>query len=188
MKSLLAACIVISLPAAISAAPIKFTYEGSGNGALNEVLFANNAFKITAVGNTDTWFSQYPANQLPLESVKISLSGLGEFDVTTPMFTSHFDSSQGPLSLFHVNEPLTFGMLSVDLGPWDLVTSLGPISVDGSLSGFDRYPGVQTSWGYFVFENGQHIPMTLTITVVPEPCAILLAGYLPFLLMRRTPR
>ena len=179
-----------------SAAPISYTQSGFGSGTIDGVAFgslAPVAFTITATGDTDNRETAMAgpfvvAYFIDNDSASIDIEGVGTFNFTSP--TRFFSNVENGLVGFSRGG---FGGSDIFNGPngggWDMLSSIGPISGDGTVWGG---PGVFTDGGELVLTHASS-EATFTAVVggdpVPEPASMLLLGTgVAFAVRRRSRR
>ena len=169
---------IIWQSATASADVVIFTHSGlNASGTLDGNSFSNTNFTITSVGNTDNLTSSV-ANQLDIlhDSASIELEGIGVFDFTTATRTIYIDNAD----TVGLNKPPTNGgdvYLSdsnAAFDGWDMLSSLGPVSGQHTLVGWD-FIVVNTTGGRLVF-NDETIAGSFQASVVPEPASSALLG------------
>ncbi|MCL4219753.1 MAG: PEP-CTERM sorting domain-containing protein [Phycisphaerales bacterium] len=180
MKNWIVTGLVAALAGAASAAPIEFTHEGTGGGFLDGENFGLTApvhFVITAVGNTADRVNMGFGYYIDHTSASIWIEGVGTYDFLTP--TRTFVNNDGQLVGFSRagldGADLFNGPVSGVFAAWDMTTSIGPISGDGSV--------LQWTFGDILVGNGLVLnmisgdtPVTFTAKVVPAPASLALLG------------
>ncbi len=171
---------IVCQSAIASADVVIFTHSGfNASGTLNGNPFSNTDFTITGIGNTDNLTSSV-ANQLDIlhDSASIELVGIGTFDFTTPTRTIYIDNRD----TVGINKPPTNGgdVYLSDSNPafdgWDMLTSLGPVSGQHTLVGWD-FIVVNTSEGRLIFNDATISGSFQALVVsVPEPASTGLLG------------
>lgn len=173
----LLASTALFLAAASQAAPITFTYTGTGQGTLNGMEFAPSDFTITATGDTDLRQSFFDIHTITHLTASIVIEGVGSFDFITP---THSFANLGInlVGFTRVDGGDLFTVAPGDLGGWDMLTSFGPVPGEGVLLQWDNQP-VITTGGVLEFADAT-TPATFQAVVgnitVPEPAALALAG------------
>lgn len=155
----------------LAAAPITYTYAGTGSGTLGTQSFLDAAFTFTAVADTANivpWVNAGGSPRNPHLSATITIAGLGTFAVTTPSHTWLAETCCGGLG-----EDLAVNWVTLDTPSfhsigYGLATNLGPI-VDNSPSDVDQFNGVQTAGGVLSFTSISSITFTAATNDVPEP-------------------
>ena len=188
---IIASILALSLAGIAAATPIKFTYTGTGSGALAGSAFSDAAFTITSFGDTDDRQSFSGGFSLDHISATIDISGVGTFAFITATRT-FVNNSIGVLGFSRAGVSLN------DLynGPsggidWDMLSDLGPVSGTFSLLQWALSPVIDTSGGVLAFTDSSG-PGTFTATLtrdVPEPTTLwlMLAGMCGIALMMRRP-
>ena len=184
------------------AVPVTFIHTGWGSGTLNGVSFGVGApvrFTITEVGNTEDRTGVFGGFSIADQTATIAIDSVGLFDVDTETRTFvnqttglvGFSRAQiiGGIDLFN-------GPTNPVFSSWDMLTPLGPIHGSGTVLQWGPvfYPGIQTSGGDLVFNNGlsettfQAI-VEVPVTGAPEPVTaglgVLGLGMLALYLQRR---
>jgi hypothetical protein len=157
--------------------PITYVHTGFGSGTLGGVAFgalAPVAFTITALGDTDN-VTVCGATCLDNDNLDadILIAGLGTFDFTTA--TRFFVNSNVGIVGFSRSSgaDLFNGPL---IGPWDMLSSFGPVAGTGNLLQWTNSP-VVTDGGVLIFNSGSTAAtFTATVTAVPEPLTLALFG------------
>ena len=176
---------------------ITFTHEGSGSGSLNAVPFADLAFTITAVADTEDRVplgtSGTPGSAVSHQFATIELEGLGLFEFVTDTRT-FVNRGEGLVGFGRSRDG---GVNGSDLfnGPggsdllasYELDVSIGPIAGSALLLQWNSVASgpVLTSGGQLFFSD-EFVPATFTATLVPEPglAGLMLIG-LPLTVCRR---
>lgn len=153
---------------------ITFTDSSTGTGMIGATSFTDAAFTITGIGNT-TNVSHFSAGLfINLLSASISISGVGNFQFTTP--TRFFVS--GTLVGFSRAGASGLDLLNGPKNPifttWNMQTSIGPVSGYGGILQWSLSP-VVTSGGILVFKDAA-VNITFKAAVVPELGSIILCG------------
>lgn len=168
------------------AVPITFMHQGFASGSLGSQSFTDAAFVITAYGDTDN--RQSSPYYIDHNSASIDINGIGVYSLSAPTRTySNYSyigfsrAGSGGYDLFNQNT----GFPS---GNWDMLTSFGPYSGTGYLTGWahpsstgSQYSDIETSGGILYLFNGTDNSATFEAKVgasatVPEPSTILLLG------------
>jgi hypothetical protein len=123
----------------------------------------------------------------PIQQGTLSIQGYGTFALvgTYVAWVSTTDRYVGvsPNNISHgyvINGPF-----NAAVGPWDMTSSIGPLSGPSDVSG-----PIGTSGGNFYFTSQPSISITFQATVLPVPCtaAIVLAGSVLCAARRRRPK
>ncbi|HEV7454374.1 MAG TPA: PEP-CTERM sorting domain-containing protein [Candidatus Saccharimonadales bacterium] len=173
---------LFALAGGASAGPITYVQTGSGSGTLGGVAFGLQAplsFTITAVGDTAKVVSCGVAC-LSNDSVTASILilGLGTFDFTsaTRFFANASVSAIGFSRGGVGGGSDLFNLMNA--GPYDMVSSFGPIIGTASLVQWND-GAVVTTGGVLVFNDGTS-SSTFTATEglgkIPEPITLSLFG------------
>lgn len=169
----------------VEATPITFTHNGIGSGSIDDFLFSETSFTITAIGDTDDRdaFGDSFSGGFSIQhlAATIDITGVGTYDfiINTRTFVNtvfgkvgfsrsgsgDFDLFDGPIDSLFVS--------------WDMLSDIGPITGSGSLGQWD-YPfsPVLTDGGRLLFNNGTSIA-TFEADIgapAPEPATMLLFG------------
>lgn len=165
-----AGLISLSIVGQAEAAPITFIHQGSGSGTLDGQPFGLSDFTITAKGDTDNRESLTAGFFTNHDTASIFIDGIGTFEFVTP--TRTFITNANLVGFSHsgiLGTDLFSGPLSASLDGWDMLTSIGPVSGNGSLQQWNL-GNVQTDGGILFFNNGQ---TPATFLAIPEPLTIL---------------
>ncbi|MBL8745409.1 MAG: hypothetical protein JNK58_03530 [Phycisphaerae bacterium] len=175
-----AACAVLASAAGADAAMITFVHEGMGGGVVGNTVFGATApvpFVITAVGDTDNLDTSLGfARFINHDSAVIDIFGVGTFTFTSP--TRTFVNVNGIVGFSRAGASgldLFNGPQTAELGAWDMLSSIGPVSGDGALSQWGALPIIETDAGVIEF-FGASSPATFTAFVVPTPAGLALCG------------
>jgi hypothetical protein len=163
--------LAIGFGSPVGAAPITFIHEGSGSGTLGGIPFATLDFVITGVGDTTDRVVLDPGRIFAIEhlSASITLDGLGTFDflIATQTFTNDdvvgFARPYPGSDLFDKPE-------AASLSPWEMLSSIGPITGEAVLFQWDVEPIVNTTGGILFFDT--QITLGTFTAVVPEPSTV----------------
>ena len=165
------------------AAPITFIYSGFGSGSLAGTAFGGTDFTISAVGDTSNKVSCGGAcASIAHNSASITIAGVGTFDFTTG--TRTFFSDGANIAGFSRSGVPALDLLNTTPPPlldgWDMVSSIGPVSMVSSLLQWDSpFPSVFTNGGQLIFTDGRNDSTFQAIVgpgVVPEPASLALAS------------
>lgn len=191
---IIAAILALSFAGIASATPIKFTYTGTGSGALAGTAFSDAAFTITSLGDTDDRQSFSGGFSIDHISATIDISGVGTFAFITATRT-FINNSIGVLGLSRASPgigdlydgPYNGALLGTS---WDMLSDLGPVAGPFNLIQWSTY-AVDTSGGVLALADLLG-PGTFTATLmtdVPEPTTLwlMLAGMCGIALMMRRP-
>jgi hypothetical protein len=169
LRSLLLAFVLVCSRA--SGAPITFIYHSVGGGTLDGVPFAASNFTITARGDTSNRYSFEGALVIDHDSTHIVIDGVGAFDFVSGLRTF----LSGELVGFgreytgeFTSGDLVYAPFNSDLAAWDMTTSFGAISGEGTLFQWDSDPPVATNGGVLIFADATPT-VTFQALVVPEP-------------------
>ncbi len=192
LKSILIALsiLVLHLPVSVGvqAAPITITFEATASGELDGVVFTDEAFVVTATGDTDNRFAFSNGFTVPSDFTQITFGGLNggsPIDIFSPVLinvNTEFDvltlgnDELGDLDFLILEDPQIDGYEL--LGPLDPITGAGFVSEFGT--------PLETSAGRLFFDDGGS---DVTVTVIPEPGTLALVGLggLTVLLRRAKP-
>ena len=171
---LLSAAFVLVFGVTAFADPILITHTGTGSGSLAGNPFTTTAFTISGVGDTTNRIISGAGYYIDLTSATIEIVGVGNltFVTGTRVFVNNnvglvgFARSGGSDLL---DGPSSSAFLS-----WDMLTSIGPISGNGTLLQWS-FPAVITDQGTLRFDNGS-TATTFQATVTPEPGSLVLLG------------
>jgi hypothetical protein len=160
---------------------ITYTYQGVSSGSIGGTSFANTAFTITAQGDTSARVIIPTDFSIQNTAASITIGTLGTFTFITPTRFFVNNTSIGPnpsvgFSIATGPDIFDFGPQPV-FAPWDMTTSIGPISGNnGYTLSSQNYGIIDTSGGVLAFSSEQGIPTSFKATVVPEPVPLLLFG------------
>ena len=161
------------------ATPITYIDTGFGSGTIGATSFTFARFTIRATGDTSTRRSFSQGFLIDNISADITIEGLGDFTLVTPtlFFVNQVGNGVGFARMNGVN--LYAGPTNAQFGTWDMLTSIGPISGNGTLNQWTS-PPVITSGGLLAFNTGgSSLAATFQATVgppVPEPGTLILFG------------
>jgi hypothetical protein len=160
------------------AAPIMFTYSGTGSGSVGSLSFANSPFTITAMGDTSAREERGLGMGLEYSighiSAAISIQGVGtyEFTSSTRTWVNNY------LQFAGFSRSDSFGLIYIStnsaFGSWSMLSGVGPATAMAGLQDWGgRYPPVLTDGGALIFNDSTCL-ITLEATLVPEPaCGVL---------------
>jgi hypothetical protein len=168
----------ILAPLTAQAETITFIHTGtSGSGSIGGNPFSNEAFTITATG--DTLDRQMFPGGFSIDHVaaSITIDHVGTFAFVTPTRTFVNNSvdgvgfSRGPGTGFDL-----YDGRDVAFGSWDMLSSIGPISGDIDLVQWGNpYDPVITSGGQLIFNGGStNGSFQALVGTVPEPSTLTL--------------
>lgn len=174
MRTIFVLCVALWVPSLSAAAPIRFIYSGHASGRLGGAEFTNTAYEIRALGDTVDLSHYSPQVAfVPHGAVEVALEGIGRFNVQTPTLT--FLSQESALGPVAGISRRTSGYDLIWTGPhtelniWDLCSSVGPLTGDGTLMLWDSMDDpVFTSGGRLQFLTSS-APITFRAEVAPEP-------------------
>ncbi len=163
------------------AAPIIFTYTGTGSGTIGGASFSNAEFVLTATGDTANrlYDDTSHAFLIPHDSASILIGGVGMFDITTSTktFVNTFSdivgfSMGGIDGLDLYNSPV-----NAVFGSWDMLASLGPV-VEATFRMFQwgSSRSLSTDAGLLNFDGDSNVAGSFEATVIPEPTTLALLG------------
>jgi hypothetical protein len=161
------------------AAPVTFTFAGTGSGDVNGFSFSGAAFVITA--NADTANIVHDGAVFSLDSISATIGITGIGTGTFLIGTRIFDAQDITVLGFS-----RAGLSGVDLmdfedpafATYGLTTALGPLLLGAPLPPFD-FSDIATTLGEVTFDNAQDVTFTATVGAtgaVPEPSALVLLG------------
>ena len=169
----LAVVVATSFPGNAPAAPVTFTYTGTGSGEIGATPFTNQSFTITAVGDTANCYSWGSGSSsgytTPHESASISIGSLGTYTFisATDTFVNNgtevcgFQWAPSPYTDFYYS-PATSAWQS-----WNMLSSIGPVTGTAQLLQWNLQ-AVMTSGGILEF-NSAYCPGSFQATVAPQP-------------------
>ena len=172
----------------IHAAPIEFTLEGIGSGELNDVVFTDEPFVITATGDTDNRTAFFNGFTIVNDAAQITfanLNGGAPIDFTIPTTLNANTEFDGISFGNDVDKNDIVLLFDPQLDGFELLTSLPTITAGGFLS--DSGSTHQTSAGALFF-NDSEPTLSFTATVIPEPTSLVLLGLGGVVLLRRNDR
>jgi hypothetical protein len=157
-----------------TAALITFEHEATGSitGTLDGVPFSTNSVRLVGIGETEDVVHFGSVFVGWHTSAFVEIAGLGTFDFITATGSGVNNSSllvqfiKAPLG-----QSLTSGPVDPGFADWDMQTSIGPITGDGSLLQWG-FTNMQVTDGPLIFDDG---PVVITFTAtVPAPSALTL--------------
>jgi hypothetical protein len=160
------------------AAPIDFTYTGSGSGTLNGIAFGVSNFSFT--GTYDTEYIFRPPNNAyaaPLDFASITIDGVGSFTITTFLYlyvnnnTMRVGLTTGFGDVYRSVAPV--------FGTWVLDSAIGPVNGSGELLFQHNNQQLMTTGGVLIFDDAtptSTFTATLAGSATPEPTSFALAG------------
>jgi len=181
-KTIALAFLFLIMLAESPAGLLKFTFEGSGSGALDGTLFPNSDFVITAYGYTEDreYFSYTPPHHgwiIEHTSASISIEGLGEFEflTKTQTFVNNYTQKVGFSRAFPQLLDLYWGPINEQFADWGMLEPIGPISGSGKLlQWYSIGNEVWTTGGMLQFDQAACDATFSAMT--PEPMTVLFLG------------
>lgn len=179
----------ILLSVSANAVPIQFIFTGTGSGTLDGTAFSGASFTLTQFGDTDNIHGCDGAGDCSVigaDSAQVTIAGLGTFNFTSSSET-FFNRDVGVVGFTYRSPSIFPGIVGVGADlynlsmapPYDLVSSIGPISTTGTLLQW-AFQDVYTDGGVLVFNDAPDTQATFQAIVgaVPEPetWGMLLAG------------
>ena len=188
MRSIVAATLLVAVPALASAQTITFTHTGSlGSGTLDGVGFTRKAFTISATGNVLNRQSFGSGFWIDHDAASISIADVGTFTFTSA--TRTFVNNSGIVGFSRGGAggfDLYNGPSDVQFETWDMTTSIGPVNGFARLLQWGGDP-VLTNAGQLSFLNDDGIAATFQAvvgaTAVPEPTSLALFAVAGILLV-----
>ena len=181
-RSMFIAVVLLSLGQVAIAVPISFTHQGSGSGELDGISFSNSSFTINAFADTDNrqaiGSSTYWIDH-DIASINITGVGLFDFITGTRTFVNQNNSLAGLSRAGASGADLFNAPMDGALSTWDMLTSIGPISGNGTLLQWDILGGIFTTGGLLSFETSTtdaQFEATVGTVSVPEPATMTLMG------------
>jgi hypothetical protein len=137
------------------AAPITFTFSGTGSGTVNGVPFTDADYTITLLGDT-TAITNPSSGLFQLETIAaINIAGVGTATITDPVeiFDNHDGASLGfargtGYTLLHVN--------NTAFATYALATPLGPISGLGAAS-LNQFTNLASTLGPITLSSSEAV-------------------------------
>jgi len=172
-------CTLLILAASATSAfavPITFIHTGTGSGSIGEVPFANAAFTITSIADTDSRESVDDVFSIQHSSSVIDIDGVGTFAVTsgTRTFVAQINALVGYSRPPIDGLDLYNGPNDAAFSSWDMLSSIGPIVSGAELLQWG-VEEVATSGGILDFQNSS-TQGSFQAIVVPEPASWALAA------------
>jgi hypothetical protein len=173
---------VIALtPFTASAELITFTHSGaSGSGSIGGIPFSDQAFTITATGDTlnrqSFNFGGIVGFSIDHAAASIMIDNVGTFDFVTPTrtFVNNTFDVVGFARAGIDGLDLYDGPFNAAFGGWDMLSSIGPISGDIRFFQWTESP-VITSGGQLIFDDGATTgSFQAVVGAVPEPSTLTL--------------
>lgn len=168
------------------AAPIVYTFKGTGTGNVDSTRFSDVAFKIdlfgdtngVSFGRTDPYSSYVYRNTGPA-TIFISGIGSGEFLPAPDAYYGIEIFNNPEVSVLGISylivpdyPPDLLDIQNPALATYDLKSSIGPI-FDPDPSAINQFNNVDLTIGSLSFESARDV--TFTATVVPEPSTLLIS-------------
>jgi len=181
MRRTLAAFILIV--ASAFAAPISYTFTGTGTGSIGTDPFTNAAFVVTINADTSQVAYQPLLTSYGILNLAgtIGISGIGTANFTDPLFFFGGHGSAdvgfgyfGPGNLIDV--------LNAAASTYDLVSNFTFTGPNGNLN---QFVGAATNMGALTYTSMSDVTFT-AVAGVPEPgCALLAVAGLAVVVLRR---
>jgi len=175
---LMATCL---LAQAVQAAPINYSFTGTGTGTIGGTNFTDATFAVSI--NADTGNITTPpvpfgiAYQISNLTGTIDIGGIGLVSFTDPLFVF----SGNPFGTFNQFAFGNFvqGNLIAIMEPgvataYDLASDYGPVTNDNYM--LYQFSDVATNLGMLTYTSMSPVTFTATLTAVPEPTSMLLFG------------
>jgi hypothetical protein len=175
----------VAMTARVEASIITYETSGTGSGSLDGVNFLNEFFSVLVTADTASvqvvpggGSTQYAVNNLSL----VVQLGAATYAGTLPgaSYLLFPASTTFPpayaYTQFHVGDdfdPFNFYVDSFSFTPYDLKTSLGPLS-DVTMNMPSAF-GVPTTAGIFRLNSTSQLSFHATVAEVPEPSMFLVA-------------
>jgi hypothetical protein len=177
------------------AAPITFTFQGTGTGAIGTSNFSNAAFIITAEGDTSvvTHYVQicgprgcvttntYQMDPLSVTTINIGGIGSATFITATRVFVTNGDPSEpevNPALGLSISQSIDLlDLINPAFATYQLNTSFGPI-FDPAPRAIFQFNNIRTTLGMLSFSSITNVTFTAStgVAAVPEPATMLLLG------------
>lgn len=153
-----------------NADPVTFSFTGTGTGAVGGNSFTNALFDISIMGDTN---NSMPVPGFPNSTRVLSNSATVTINGTVSQIIpqlSVFSNTGGFVGLaLPPSTDLILGPSDPAFAPWDLTTSIGPITGEASFSNWSSVT-IGTSNGNLVFDDDDiETTFTAVVTPVPEP-------------------
>lgn len=162
------------------AGPLTIAYSSIGTGSIGTTSFTNAPFTIIELLDTANRQSFSGGFFINDNSASIAIAGVGTFNFTTA--TRSFVANGAGIEGFSrpgvLGQDLLYAPSNSAFSTWDMTTSLGPFTGEGTLLQWTSTP-VQTTGGTLVFHNAS--PTIIFEAVagagsVPEPASMALLG------------
>ena len=160
------------------AGPLTITYTSVGTGSVGSTSFTDASFTITELLDTTNRQSLTGGFFIDDNSALIAIAGVGTFNFTTATRSFVNNGAEGFSRAGISGSDLIEGPGNPAFSTWDMTTSLGPFTGDGSLLQWTSAP-VGTTGGTLVFDTASP---TVTFEAdagagsVPEPASMALLG------------
>ncbi|WP_417318420.1 PEP-CTERM sorting domain-containing protein [Emcibacter sp.] len=156
-----------------NAAPIKFSFWGTGSGTLDQTDFNAADFTIELFADTNNITTDGFTESLLADSATFSIDGVGSgfFSEILRMFTNHIGTGLGRPA----NSDLIDFLNTPELKSYDLASSTAIYSEASPCCAF-AFSGLTTSLGALGFSSYGEVSFQATLTNVPEPAPLALLG------------
>src|SRR5262245_57793682 len=173
-------------PAVAGAEPINTVFEGIASGAIGEIQFRRQLFRLTTRASDTFLIDAFPGGWSAIALLSISIAGVGSADFTNQARVFVDNDLQVVGVAREVGGDLLDLQCDIDCSTWDLTTSFGPV--------FDLTPFVgdqfvvTTTLGVLRMQNV--VRVSFEAFVIPEPATafLLASGLVALAVCRRGAR
>lgn len=175
--------LLVSLAAALGAAPITYRFSGTGSGSVNGNAFTDNTFTVTLNADTTNIANQPSIGALGILNLNgfINLSSIGTFQFSDPQFVFTFSTFVG-FGNFTIGNSI---MGSNPALSGYALTPIAPLNI-GSNTNLGQFGNVATNLGPLGFTSMSEVTFeAVSPAPIPEPSSFLLMVPAALLLLRR---
>jgi hypothetical protein len=174
-------CMATTAPAAL----VTYTFSGLGSGELGGTAFADKAFDIVLIGDTDLVVDPFATGQVfeisPLQSARVAIDGFGD-SVVISSTRLGLNRSANVFFLGPIFGPdyLDLSVSDAQETAFTFAAPYGPVG--GAANTFGQFTGVATTQGALSFSSVSEVSFAATTgpaAPIPEPVAwtLMIVGF-----------